>query len=150
MFNGEAREKSQIVLRRLSLWRVMQKSFPKRSWTVLGPGCGGKWYGTCAYKPDRKWNQVGEEMLINFRQSGHHVFRGSSALNRGALRSKGGDKLLIHYCGDLEVVELVFSTVVSVSQLSIYLRSSCGLVQKTYWTNSELFFGQYGETCCGR
>ena len=36
------------------------------------------------------------------------------------LESKGGGKLSIHYCADLETIETVFRTKISVSQLSLY------------------------------
>ena len=53
-------------------------------------------------------------------ESGHPVFRGPSALERGTLRSKGGGKLSIHFCGDPQIVEVVFRTIISVNQLSTY------------------------------
>ena len=59
-------------------------------------------------------------MLLNFSERGHPVFRGTSALERGALISKGGGQLSIHFCGDPQTVEVVFRTLVSVSQLSVY------------------------------
>ena len=58
---------------------------------------------------------------MNFRESGHPVFRASSALNRGTLTSRGGGELSIHFCGDSHTAELVdFRTIVSVNQLSVY------------------------------
>ena len=57
-------------------------------------------------------------MVINFRESGHPVFRASSALNRGTLKSRG--ELSIHFCGDSHTAELIFRTIVSVNQLSVY------------------------------
>ena len=57
-------------------------------------------------------------MMITFSESGHPGFRGSSALERGPLRSKG--QLSIHVCVDPQTVEVVFSHYLSVNQLSIY------------------------------
>ena len=59
-------------------------------------------------------------MLVNSSESGHPVFRGSSALERGVLKSKGKDKLSVHFCGDDDTAEVVLRTIVSVNQLSIY------------------------------
>ena len=59
-------------------------------------------------------------MMIRFRESGHQVFRGTSPLSRGTLKSKGGGKLSIHFSADGETIETVFRTIISVSQLSIY------------------------------
>ena len=61
-------------------------------WSFLGPGSEKKWYGTHTYKPNGEWDRVAEDMMINFSESGHPVFRGSSALERGALRRKGNGK----------------------------------------------------------
>ena len=59
--------------------------FPKGHWSLIGPCCSEAWYGTHTYKPDGQWNQMAEEMITTFSQSGHSVFRASSALNRGTL-----------------------------------------------------------------
>ena len=58
--------------------------------------------------------------MINFSESGHPVFRATSPLSRGTLKSKGGGKLSIHFCAGEGAIETVFRTVVSVNQLSIY------------------------------
>ena len=59
-------------------------------------------------------------MLIKVGESGHPVFRATSPLSRGQLKSKGGGKLSIHYCADQETIETVFPTITSVNQLSLY------------------------------
>ena len=58
--------------------------------------------------------------MIKFAESGHPVFRATSPLSRGRLKSKGGGKLSIHFCADLETIETVFRTITSVNQLSLY------------------------------
>ena len=57
--------------------------------------------------------------MIKFRESGHPVFRATSPLSRGTLKSKGGGKLSFHFCADGDTIEAVFRTL-SVDQLSIY------------------------------
>ena len=47
------------------------------------------------------------------------MFRASSALERGELRSKEGNKMSIHFNGSEQNVELVWRTVTSANQLSI-------------------------------
>ena len=54
--------------------------------------------------------------MITFAESRHPVFRSTSPLSRGVLKSKGGGKLSIHFCA----VETVFRTNISVNQLSVY------------------------------
>ena len=52
--------------------------------------------------------------MIKFSESAHPVFRSTSPLSRGMLKSTGGGKLSIHFCAD------VLRTIISVNQLSIY------------------------------
>ena len=58
--------------------------------------------------------------MIRFGESGHPVFRATSPLSRGTLKSKGGGQLSIHFCADGDTIETVFRTIISVNQLSIY------------------------------
>ena len=59
-------------------------------------------------------------MMITLAESGDPVFRATSPLSRGMLKSKGGGKLSIHFCADLETITTVFRTITSVNQLSLY------------------------------
>ena len=59
-------------------------------------------------------------MMIKFGESGHPVFRATSPLSPGTLKSKGGGKLSKHFRVDGETVETVFRTIISVNRLSIY------------------------------
>ena len=61
-----------------------------------------------------------ELMMIKFGESGHPVFRATSPLSRGTLKSKGSGKLSIHFCADGDTIETVFRKIISVNQLSIY------------------------------
>ena len=61
-------------------------------------------------------------MMVNLRDSGHPIFRGTSTLDRGPLKSKGSKKST-HYKGDPATAELLFRIIHSVRQLSI-----CGAV----------------------
>ena len=62
---------------------------------------------------------MAEQVMLSFAESKHPVFRSTSPLPRGVLKSKGGGKLSIHFCADGETVETVFRTIISVNQLSI-------------------------------
>ena len=75
------------------------------------------------HKVNRTEDRVAELMMIKFGESGHPVFRATSPLSRGTLKSKGGGKLSIHFCADGDTVETVLRTIISVNQLSI-----CGAV----------------------
>ena len=58
--------------------------------------------------------------MFKFGESGHPVFRATSPLSGGVLKSKGGGKLSTHYCADFETIETVFRTIISVNQLSLH------------------------------
>ena len=71
-----------------------------------------KWYSISEDSPQGVWGKIAE--------SGHPIFRATSPLSRAQLKSKGGGKLSIHYCADLETIETVFRTIISVNRLSLY------------------------------
>ena len=48
-------------------------------------------------------------MMIEFGERGHPVFRATSPLSRGTLKSKGGGKLSIHFCAGGDTIELFFA-----------------------------------------
>ena len=80
---------------------------------------------------NEKWDHVAEDMMLNFSESGHPVFRGSSTLERRDLESTRKKEIcLIHFCGDDGTAEVVFRTIISVNQLSIY-GCSGGHVRRT-------------------
>ena len=58
--------------------------------------------------------------MLEFTESRHPIFRATSPLSRGQLKSKGHGKLSIHYCADLETIRTVFRTLISVNRLSLY------------------------------
>ena len=62
----------------------------------------------------------GREDDVDIRRKRTPVFRATSPLSRGQLKSKGGGKLSIHFCADLETITTVFRTITSVNQLSLY------------------------------
>ena len=59
-------------------------------------------------------------MLLEFAESGCPIFRGTTPLSRGQLKSQGHGKLSFHYAADLETVETIFRIIVSANQLSLY------------------------------
>ena len=99
---------------------LFAKRFPAARWSFLGPGSEKKWYSTHDSRSQGEWDRVAESMLIRFGESGHPVFRATSPLSRGTLRSKCCGKLSIHFCADGDTIETVFRTIISVDQPSIY------------------------------
>ena len=87
---GERKETKNCVLRIPKNVADYARWFAHGHWSFLGPGSDNKWHGTHTYKPNGEGDHVAEDIMINFSESGHPVFRGSSALERRSLRSKGG------------------------------------------------------------
>ena len=65
-------------------------------------------------------DRMTQETMANFSRSGHPIFRASSAIEWGELRSKWGRKKSRHFNGSNETIELLLRTVISANQLSIY------------------------------
>ena len=99
---------------------ICAKRFSPGRWSFLGLGSEKNWYSIHESKPQGEWDRVAEQMMLKFGKSRHPVFRSTSPLSRGVLRSKGGGKLSIHFCADEGTIETVFRTIISVNQLSIY------------------------------
>ena len=99
---------------------LFAKRFPAGRWSFLGPGSEKKCYSTLDSGPRGEWDRVAELMMLTFAERKHPVFRATSPLSRGKLKSKGGGKLSIHFCADGDTIETVFRTIISVNQLSFY------------------------------
>ena len=95
------------------------KEFPRGHWSFLGPGNEEKWYGTYAHKPEGTRDQQGNQTIDQFQQSGHPIFRGTSALDRGVLKRQSG-RNTVHFTADAGNIELMLRTIHSGNQLSIY------------------------------
>ena len=59
-------------------------------------------------------------MLLEFAESGHPIFRATTPLSRGQLKSKGRGKLSIHFTADQDTVDTIYRIILSVNQLSVY------------------------------
>ena len=70
--------------------------------------------------PQRIWDHIAEKMLLEFAESACPIFRATTPLSRGQLRSKGHGKLSIHFAATQETIATVFRIIVSANQLSLY------------------------------
>ena len=59
-------------------------------------------------------------MLLKLAESGHPIFRSTTPLSRGKLKSKGKGKVSIHFSADQDTVDTIYRIILSVNQLSIY------------------------------
>ena len=99
------------------------KTFAKRfgigQWSFIGPGSEKKWYPS-ENSPQGAWDYIAAEMLLKFAGSGHPIFRATTPLSRGKLKSKGKGKVSTHFTADQDTVDTIYRIILSVNQLSIY------------------------------
>ena len=99
------------------------KTFARRfgigQWSFIGPGSEKKWYSS-ENSPQGAWDNIAEQMLLEFAESGHPIFRATTPLSRGILKSKGRGKLSIHFAADQDIVDTIYRIILSVNQLSVY------------------------------
>ena len=99
------------------------KSFARRfgigQWSFIGPGSEKKWYSS-ENSPQGAWDNIAEKMLLEFAESGHPIFRATTPLSRGVLKSKERGKLSIHFAADQDTIDTIYHIILSVNQLSVY------------------------------
>ena len=96
------------------------KRFGTGQWSFIGPGLEKKWYSISEDSPQGEWDRTAEKMLVELAESGCPIFRATSPLSQGRLKSKGHGKLSIHYAADLETIETIFRIKFPANQLSLY------------------------------
>ena len=99
--------------------KVLARRFGVGQWSFIVPGSEKKWY-SAENSPQGAWDNIAEEMLLEFAESGHPTFRATTPLSRGQLKSKGHGKLSIHFAADELTIETIFRIIFSANQLSIY------------------------------
>ena len=99
--------------------KVLARRFGVGQWSFIGPGSEKKWYSS-ENSPQGAWDDIAEQMLLEFAESGHPTFRATTPLSRGILKSKGHGKLSIHFAADEFTIETNFRFIISVNQLSVY------------------------------
>ena len=114
------RDNEQECLANARLVSLYARKFGKGQWSFIGPGSEKKWYSKKEDSPHGTWDKLAEKMLIEFAESGCPIFRATSPLSRGQLKSKGHGKLSIHFAAVQETIETIFRIIVSANQLSLY------------------------------
>ena len=124
--------------------KTCSKRFGIGQWSFIGPGSERKWYPS-ENSPQGAWDYVAEEMLLKFEESGHPIFRSTTPLSRGKLKSKGKGKVSIHFSADQDTVDTIYRIILSVNQFSIYgaVAAICDEYESRgnplYWWDSQLF-----------
>ena len=96
------------------------RKFGTGQWSFIGPGSGKTWYSMEEDSPQGIWDNIAEKMLLEFAESGCPIFRATTPLSRGKLKSKGHGKLSSHFGATQETIETIFRIIVSANQLSLY------------------------------
>ena len=100
--------------------KVYAKKFGIGQWSFFGPRSEKKWYSGEENSPQGAWDHIADEMLLEFAESGHPIFRATIPLSRGILKSEGHGKLSIHFAADDFTIDTIFRIILSVNQLSVY------------------------------
>ena len=98
----------------------MREDFGIGQWSFIGPGSEKKWYSWEEDSPQGAWDHIADEMLLEFAESGHPIFRATTPLSRCILKSKGHGQLSIHFAADVDTVDTIYRIIISVNQLSVY------------------------------
>ena len=76
---------------------ILAEKFGIGQWSFIGPGSEKKWYSMEEDSPQGIWDNILEKMLLEYAESGCPIFRATTPLPRGQLRSEGHGKLSIHF-----------------------------------------------------
>ena len=123
MFNDiscGSKDNEKECLANAKLVFLYARRFGKGQWSFIGHGSEKKWYCISEDSLQGEWDKIAERMLVEFAESECPIFRATSPLSRGQLKSKGHGKLSVHYAADLETIETIFRIIVSANQLSLY------------------------------
>ena len=99
--------------------KALARKFGVGQWSFIGPGSEKKWY-SAENSPQGAWDHSADKMLLEFAESGCPIFRATTPLSRGTLKSKGHEKLSVHFTADYPTIETIFRIIVSANQLSLY------------------------------
>ena len=122
MFNDtfcDSYDNKDECLRNANIVKTFAGRFGIGQWSFLGPDSEKEWYPS-ENSPQGAWDHIAEDMLLEFVESGHPIFRATTPLSRGQLKSKGRGKLSIHFTADQDTVDTIYRIILSDNQLSVY------------------------------
>ena len=76
------------------------------------------WGGRTLTSQKEDGTSKANQMIAQFQQNGHPVFRGASALDRGTLKRKSG-RNTVHFTAESGNIELMLRTIHSANEVSI-------------------------------
>ena len=122
---------SQELRKKVSAWTLV----------ILGPGDEDTWYGTHTCKPEGKWNTTAENMVGDFKETGHPIFpRYQCVVSRSLDKKRWMMYQVIHFTTDSPRCR-AFVSHDWLSKPVQYLRSSSELVWRfgsaDSWSNAS-------------
>ena len=94
------------------------------------PGSEKKWYSAEENSPQGAWDHIADEMLLEFAESGHPIFRATTPLSRGRSKAKGVENCQYTSLQIIQQLKLFFAQLfppissVFTEQLRTYVRNS--------------------------
>ena len=77
---------------------ILAKKFGIGQWSFIGPGSEKKWSSMEENSPQGILDHIADKMLLEFAESGCPIFRATTPLSSGNLKSKGHGKLFDSLC----------------------------------------------------
>ena len=121
MFNDiscDRKDNKDECLKNAESVKVLARRFGIGQWSFIGPGSEKKWYSS-ENSPQGAWDNIAEQMLLEFAESGHPTFRATTPMSRGILKSKGRGKSSIFFAADQDTNDSIYRIFLSVDQLSV-------------------------------
>ena len=90
MFNDiscDRKDNKDECLKNAETVKVLARRVGIGQWSFIGPGSEKKWYSS-ENSPQGAWDNIAEQMLLEFAESGHPTFRATSPLSRGILQEQ--------------------------------------------------------------
>ena len=78
---------TSLVTEKAGVVKVPARRYGVGQWSFIGPGSEKKWYSS-ENSPQGAWDNIAEEMLLEFAESGHPTFRATTPLSRVSSRAK--------------------------------------------------------------
>ena len=119
-FSFGAKDNEEECLANAQFVSLYARRFGKGQWSFIGAASEKKWYSIKEDSPQGIWDHIAEKMLVELAEGGCPIFRATTPVSRGQLKSKGHGKLSIHFAADQETIETIFRIIVSANQLSLY------------------------------
>ena len=95
------------------------KNYAKRFSRFFGFGDEKKRYGFLC-TPEGKWDSTATHMVERLKETNHPAFKSISALSRGIFLKRTNNRDTLHFDADASNTELLFRTIHSANQFSIY------------------------------